>query len=68
MGRRPLARTVDTLRTTIRELENAPDLAPDAPVIELKHALLSRIVDLDSVPETVAESPPNQEEPARDDV
>ena len=59
-----MARTVNTLRATIRELENAPDLAPDAPVIELKRALLCRIVDLDSVPETVAESPPNQAESA----
>ena len=63
-----MARTVNTLRTTIRELENAPDLAPDAPVIELKHALLCRIVDLDSGPETVPESPPNQAELAPDDV
>ncbi|HUD13128.1 MAG TPA: hypothetical protein VMQ56_05675 [Terracidiphilus sp.] len=63
-----MAKTVNTLRTTIREIENAPDLAPDAPVIELKHALLCRIVDLDSGSETVAESPPNQAEPASDDV
>jgi hypothetical protein len=68
MGRRPLARTVNTLRTTIMELENASDLSPDAPVIELKRALLSRIVDLDSGPEAVAESPPNQAEPAPDEV
>jgi DNA-binding XRE family transcriptional regulator len=63
-----MARTVDTLRTTIMELEKGPDLSPDAPVIELKRALLCRIVDLDSGPETVAESPPNQAEPAPDDV
>jgi hypothetical protein len=68
MGRRPSARTVNTLRTTIEQLENAPDVAPDAPVPELKRVLLRRIADLDSEPETLVESPLNQMEPTPDEV
>lgn len=67
MGRRPLARTVNTLRTTIMELENAPDHAPEAAVTELKRVLISRFAALDAGPETPDETP-NQIVSAPDNV
>jgi len=63
MGRRPSATTIYALRTTMERIENAPDLAPDAPLTELKRDLLRRIVALDSRPES-----PDQIASAPDDV